>query len=190
MRRAAAAVPKPGGPSDYTLMGRALQYARAVASQTCPITLTITEAEAGAATPWLIVGRFDFDEPVGYAELGEVLVSWRDDSVLERMIDADRLSQIRVVYNDPDDPRGSGDSIVSTMGAWSYMLSDLIRDLLGSGEDDPDSLAVKYEATTVSVFYVYLSAELVRYVTHTKSPSGPGQGPGSVGPKTQTMRMR
>jgi len=128
-------------------------------------SLSLTEAEVSAGTIWLTVGRFDLLEPTSYATLGQALSVVHDDDRLTRLIHPHRMSQIRVVYEDPRARRGEGDSIVSKTGAWSMILSDLIGEILGWGEDDPDALTVRYDETTVSKFYVYFSRELFKYST-------------------------
>ncbi len=134
-----------------------------------PVSLTLTEPEAGASMPWLIVGRFDPLEEIGYEDLADALEVVRDDLVLEAQIHPQRMSQIRIVYADPRAKGGEGDSIVSKSGAWEFVVSDLIGELVGGGgnhdEADPDSLAGRYSETTVPVFYVYFSAQVVQFIT-------------------------
>ncbi len=122
-----------------------------------------TRAEAGATTPWLIVGRYDAQEPIGYLELADALSRVRDDLGLEIAINPTRLSQIRVVYHDPHGHHYEGDSIVSKTGAWEFIVSDLIGELVGTGAEDEDALAVRYAETSVPRFYIYFSASLVDY---------------------------
>lgn len=140
-----------------------LEEIRNLCATVFPCSLTLTRAEAGARTPWLVVGRYDVLEPVGYAELAEALSLVRDDLGLETAIGPQRLSQIRVIYEDPRARRGEGDSIVSKTGAWEFIVSDLIGELVGTGPDDEDALAVRYEETSVGVYYVYFSAEVINY---------------------------
>jgi hypothetical protein len=142
-----------------------LEEIRNICAGVFPCSLDITHAEAGATTPWLVVGRFDAGEPIGYVELAEALSLVRDDLVLETTIDPRRLSQIRVVYRDPQGQQYEGDSIVSKTGAWEFIVSDLVGELIGSGTDDEDALAVRYAETAVPTFYVYFSAALVDYAT-------------------------
>ncbi len=94
-------------------------------------------------------------------ELAEALHVVREDRRLERDIDPWRLSQIRVVFDDPRAKRGEGDSIVSEIGAWSMILSNLIGEIAGWGPEDEDALVNRYEATRVPTFYVYFSSEVV-----------------------------
>lgn len=116
-------------------------------------------------TPWLEVGCYDLLEPVGYADLADAFEAVRDDLLLETEIHPQRMSQIRIVYQDPHSKRGEGDSVVSKIGAWEFVISDLIAELVGAGPEDEDSLAVRYKETAVPKFYVYFSAQLVNYVT-------------------------
>ena len=82
------------------------------------VSLEITEAEPGATTPWLDVGKFDIQDPeVGYQRIAEAFEDLANDLFLEAMIHPQRLSQIRIIYSDPNSKRGEGDSIVSKIGA-------------------------------------------------------------------------
>ena len=73
----------------------------------------------------------------------------RDDVELEKAIDPQRLSQIRVVYRDP---RGVAARrlIVSKIGAWEFIVSDLVFELVGMGPNDGDALAVRYAENLTS----------------------------------------
>ncbi len=130
-----------------------------------PVSLGFTEAETASKTPWLIVGRFDFFEDVSYAELGDAFEALANDLILETRVHPDRLSQIRIIYNDPSDKRGSGDSIVSRIGGWQVVISDILSEILGSGEADEDALATRYRETKIQTFYIYFSSEIVEYET-------------------------
>ena len=118
-------------------------------------------------TPWLVVGRFDLHEPVSYGDLALAFARVQDAQVsellsLEEWVNPQRMSQIRVVFSDPRTVRGEGDSIVSKIGAWQFVLADLVFELVGQGPADPESLAVRYQETRVSTFYVYFSAQVVQ----------------------------
>lgn len=154
-----------------------LEALRNLAAHLFPVSLAITEAEASARTPWLVVGRFDFDQAVSYAELGEVIDIWDQDVMLAARINPQRLSQIRIIYNDPKDVRGASDTVVSKTGAWEYILSDLRNELIGFAPDDPDALAVRYEATAVQTIYVYFSSDIIAYRDAWRGP-------------TQTVKLR
>lgn len=116
-------------------------------------------------TPWLAVGRYDPQEPIGYADLARALNLVRVDLTLEAVIHPQRLSQIRVVYADPDAIRGEGDSIVSKIGAWEFIIAELVREIGGVDDEDEESLARRYQATKVPMFYLYFSSELVQFKT-------------------------
>jgi hypothetical protein len=125
------------------------------------IALTLTEAEGGSRTPWLAVGRFDFTEGApSYEEFGGMFYELANDLILEATIHPDRLSQIRIIYSDPNSDRGEGDSIVSQIGAWQFVVSDIEGEILGGGPDDEGALAVRYAETKVLTWYVYFSSEL------------------------------
>jgi hypothetical protein len=134
-----------------------LEEMRNIAAGVMPMSLEITEAEVGARIPWLVVGRFDPLEDVGYGEIDEVFRTWETDLLLEARIHPQRLSQIRIIYSDPNAKRGEGDSIVSHTGAWESVISEIAAELDPS---DEDSLASRYENTTVPNFYVYFSGQL------------------------------
>lgn len=134
---------------------------RNICASVFPCSMDLTHAEPGAVTPWLVVGRFEAGEPIGYVDLADAFSRVRDDLGLEIAIHRQRLSQIRVVYRDPRGHHGEGDSIVSATGAWEYIVSDLIGELVGAGDEDEDSLAVRYAETSVPRFYVYFSATLM-----------------------------
>lgn len=149
-----------------------LQQIRNIVAGVFPCSMEITDPEAGARTPWLVVGRYDARGPMGYTDLARALTLVRDDGLdgddpfsipLEMQIGRQRLSQIRVVYKDPRAMRGEGDSIVSKIGAWEFVISDLVAELVGTGAEDEDALAVRYAETVVPTFYVYFSSETVSY---------------------------
>ncbi len=129
--------------------------------------LDLTRPESGARTPWLVVGKIDFVEAIDYRTLAEAIRRLRDDLTLEATIGPQRLSQIRVVYRDPRGRRGEGDSIVSKTGAWEFVVSDMLGELVGAGPDDEDSLAVRYAETVVPTVYFYFAADIVPYTTPT-----------------------
>lgn len=157
---------KPGPPDERKLAVGWLERIRNKIAEYFAVSLEITEAEPGATTPWLLVGRFDVQEGgVGYQQIAEAFEGVANDVILEAMIHPQRLSQIRIIYSDPDAKRGESDSIVSKIGSWEFVLGDLIGELVGSGADDEDALAVRYAATRVGTFYVYFSSEILGYVT-------------------------
>jgi hypothetical protein len=116
-------------------------------------------------TPWLAVGRYDPQEPIGYADLAHALNLVRVDLTLEAAIHPQRLSQIRVVYADPEAIRGEGDSIVSKIGAWEFIIAELVREIGGVDDEDEEALARRYQATKIPMFYIYFSSEIVRFKT-------------------------
>ncbi len=119
--------------------------------------------------PWLIVGRFEFLASIGYETVGEVLSAWRDDFALEVAIHPDRLSQIRIVYEDPKERRGDGDDFIAQIGAWAYVTGELVREIVGSGgvvaDDDQRALMARYAQSVVPRMYVYFSPDLMGGVT-------------------------
>lgn len=113
-------------------------------------------------TPWLVVGRYEPRTPIGYRELADALSLVSVDLFLEEAIGPQRLSQIRIVYVDPNTRRGEGDSIVSKIGAWGFVVSDVVFELVGGGGADEDALAVRYKETHVPHFYVYFSEQSIQ----------------------------
>jgi hypothetical protein len=124
-------------------------------------SLDFTEAEIAADRrgPWLVVGKF---QPIGntlYRDLWEVVRDWRDDLVLDSAINPNRIACIRIVYEDPSDKRGSGDSVVSHFGVWDLVVSDMTKEL---DPNDDDSLAARYADTRVRTVYVYFASTVAR----------------------------
>lgn len=119
--------------------------------------------------PWLVVGRFEFLAAIGYETVGEVLSAWRDDFALEVAIHPDRLSQIRIVYEDPNERRSDGDDFIAQIGAWAYVTQELVREVIGSGgvvtDDDQRALMARYAQSIVPRMYVYFSPDLMGGVT-------------------------
>lgn len=152
-------------PNERRLAIGWLSQIRNVIAGVFPCSLDLTSPEAGARTPWIVVGRYEPQAAIGYRELATALADVASDLGLETDINPQRLSQIRIVYSDPRARRGEGDSIVSKIGAWEYIIADLVAEIVGSGPDDEDSLAVRYEETSVPKFYIYFSSTIVNYVT-------------------------
>ncbi len=142
---------------EHQLLVDVLHEMREVAARIVAMSLDITEAEVGARIPWIVVGRFTPAEDCYYSDLAEILATWRDDLVLEAKIHPQRLSMIRIVYADPNAKRGESDSIVSSMGPWEAVISEIAHELDPS---DEDSLAARYKETMVPSFYVYFSTSL------------------------------
>ncbi len=124
-------------------------------------------AALASSALWLVVGRFDPHDAVGYQDLARGLVRVADDFLLEADINPDRLSQIRIVFADMHSTRGEGDSVVSRIGAWTFTIADIITELVGSDIDNPDedSLAGRYRESTIPKFYIYFSTETQVYTS-------------------------
>lgn len=147
---------------ERQLMIDCLNDMRVSSSRIHPTSLSITEPEIGARIPWLVVGRFDFVRgELHYAGLFQILSAWRDDLILEARIHPQRLSQIRIIYSDPASKRGEGDSIVSSIGAWEIVISELAHE---TDPSDEDSLSSRYKHTVVRSLYVYFSGRLASEV--------------------------
>lgn len=155
-----------------------LEHARQDVAEIVPCVLSIVGAEAGTSTAWMIVGRFDLAEGIGYQTLGEIFERLLADDLLTAKIHPERLSQIRVIFHDPNAKRGEGDSIVSKIAGWEFALGDMIGEILGGGPDDPGALAVRYDETAIETFYIYFSSTITAYET-----AGPWA-------KTQTVKWR
>ena len=122
---------------------------------------------------WLVVGKLTPVTPVSYLELAHALARVRDDFLLEAAVNPQRVSQVRVSYEDPRGRRGEGDTIVSKLGAWEFVVSELVFELVGGGGADgfdPDSLAARYAETRVTAFYVYFGGQILRWSTSWRSP--------------------
>ena len=144
-----------------------LEYMRNIAASVVPTSLDIVEPEAASrgVAVWAIVGRFEFLDECDYETLAEILNLWANDLPLEVAINPQRMSQIRIVFEDPHAKRGEGDSIVSQMGAWQFVVADLIGEIVGGGDDDEDALATRYADTKIPRIYVYFSEEILNYST-------------------------
>jgi hypothetical protein len=123
--------------------------------------LDLTEAEIAADTrgPWLVVGKFQPMGHVTYADLWESVRDWRDDLILETTVNPNRISCIRITYEDPNDKRGSSDSVVSQFGTWDLVVSDMTAEL---DPNKDDSLSVRYANTRVVAVYVYFAAAIAK----------------------------
>jgi hypothetical protein len=125
-------------------------------------------AEQAKKSPWLVVGKFTPEDEIGYAELAEAFSRIEGDYLLEAEIDPDRLTQVRIIFDDPKSKLGEGEAIVAKVGAYSFVWSDLIGELVGAGDADSpgeESLAARYKETAVPTFYVFLSEVTVQYKT-------------------------
>ena len=110
--------------------------------------------------------------------IGEMLERIAADDILSARIDPTRVSQIRIIFLDPDArPGKGGGSFVSAIGAWDFIVGDLIGEILGGGDDDDLSLAARYEQTKIPSMYVYFSSDTRTYTT----------APGFL--KTQTVKL-
>jgi hypothetical protein len=128
-------------------------------------TLEGSEAEQARRTPWMIVGRFDPRQTLSYEMLAHGLQVVADDLFIEAAVHPQRLSQIRVEFHDPDDIRREGDTVLSKIGPWEFVVSDLIFELVGASYEDPTegSLASRYARTVVPRFYVFFSSEVLTH---------------------------
>lgn len=142
-----------------------LEVIRDHSAHVSPTTLSIVTPEAASTGAWLVCGRFDLLEPIGYADMGEILERLLADDILAARINPARLSQIRIIYNDPNARRGESDSIVSKIAGWEFALGDLIGEILGGGTDNADALAVRYEHTQIETYYAYFAPTVIEYRT-------------------------
>lgn len=144
-----------------------------------PVDLSITDIGGGHAdllgpaasrarqTPWIIVGRFDPRQELDYQTLARGLEAVAQDLIIEASVHPQRLSQIRVVFHDPNDRRRESDTVLSKIGPWEFVVSDLVGELVGASIESPseDSLAARYAQTNVPMFYVFFSTEIVKHKT-------------------------
>ena len=142
-----------------------LEAVREHAAATAPCSLSITVPEAVSVETWLVVGRFDFVEPVGYAELGRICHDVVEDYILSARVNPGRLTQLRILYDDPSAPKRGGDSIVSRISGWEFTWGDVAGEINGGRDDDADALAVRYEHTQIQTFYVYIAPTTITYST-------------------------
>jgi len=117
------------------------------------------ELAAQKRLPFLIVAKMIPPSGVGYAKLFKTLRAWRDDIELEALIHPQRITGIRITYEDPAAQRGEGDSVVSHAGPWSLVVSEAAHEV---DPNDEDSLASRYRDTVIKAVYVYFSADIVK----------------------------
>lgn len=113
-------------------------------------TLDIVVAEAQRAV-WLAVGRIDFAHALNYLELSNLVARWEADAIAEILIGADRISQLRVIFHDPAWRGKAGNTFLSEMGPWMFLLGAMRGELADLGE--------RYTKTTVPTVYIYFSAQ-------------------------------
>ena len=126
---------------------------------------------------WLITGHLQF-EPLSYLELGEVIDDLLGDHILAAWIHPQRLCRILILFNDPNDRRGSAGARLSKISGWEFALGDLHGELVGGGPDNEENLAARYDETLVSEAFFSFSATIVPYFT--AFPTGP---------RTATLRL-
>ncbi len=149
--------PRTDIPLDAQLVD-ALEMAQDIATSLGhPTSLDIQRAPTSqrSRTPWLVVGRFVFEEPPTYAELWDILSAWETDDELESAIHPQRLSRIRVDYQ-PKRGKG-GEYTIGETGPWELVIS---RSRFQMDASDEDSLASRYSRTVVTSLYVWLSSQL------------------------------
>jgi len=157
-----------------------LEMIRLRIAEVFPVELTITYPGGGAArpedrdresdagpNPWMTVGRFDPGEGIDYQALAIALSLVESDLVIEAAVNPARLSQIRIMFDDPNSKRGEGGDVLSHIGAWTFVLGDAIGDLVGADAQDPTegSLAARYSETMVPTFYIFFARTLVEHRT-------------------------
>jgi hypothetical protein len=165
-------------PTDRELAPGWLETIRQHCAHVADTSLEATTAEVGSIREWMAVGRFDFLDQISYLDIGEMLERIAADDFLSARIDPTRVSQIRIIFLDPDArPGKGGGSYVSAIGAWDFIVGDLIGEILGGGEGDELSLAARYDQSKIPSMYVYFSTDTRTYTT----------APGFL--KTQTVKL-
>jgi hypothetical protein len=168
--------PVQGGDERRLAWGWHEMIAERISEDAFSVNMTLTEAGGGHAdltgsaaqterrTVWLSVGRYEPREDVDYATLAHGLSAVADDLFVEAAIHPQRLSQIRVEFHDPNDKRGAGDTVLSKIGPWEFVISDLVGELVGASWETPTegSLAYRYDQTTVPRFYIFFSEQIVK----------------------------
>lgn len=153
-------------------------------------SLEIVPAETNVSGAWMIVGRFDFLEDVDYEIIGAMLEQVADDIVLEARIHPQRLSQIRILFSDPNAKRGEGDSFVSRIAGWQFVLGDMVGEILGGSAGDESALATRYKESTIPTIYIYFSPTITAYETVWGGSKTKVGGAGSAQKRTQLIRLR
>jgi hypothetical protein len=180
-RRAAKKHP----PKPIDLAPGWLEGIRAAAASVAPTSLEIVEPGS-----WMITGHFILLEPVPYAVFGELLQAILDDSFLLAHVNPQRLCAIRVVFHDPIHPRRENDSFLAKVSGIEFALGDLIGEILGGSPNDESALAVRYEESVVTGFYVSLAGDVKIYETPMpENWAFGGQGTKAT-PKTATVSIK
>lgn len=123
------------------------------------------DATLARETPWMIVGRFDPLEEIGYQMLGAGLKAVERDLLIEAAIHPQRLSQIRVEFDDPNSKRSEDLKVLSKIGPWEFVISDLVGELVGADPEAPTvaSLAERYDETLVPRFYIFFAPTIIKH---------------------------
>jgi len=155
------------GPASPSQLARGwLEAIRDHCAELVPTSLEVTTEDPHTRGVWIAVGRYDFHEPVSYLGLGDILEHVLADDILSARINPNRLTQIRVLFVDPNARERSGPgSYLSKISAWEFALGDLIGEVLGGGASDEMSLAVRYDSSRIPAMYVYFSSETKIYTT-------------------------
>jgi hypothetical protein len=145
--------------SDRELARGWLEAIRDHCARVAATTLEITTDDPQTRGTWIAVGRYDFLEDVSYADVGEMLERVLADDILSARINPNRLSQIRILFLDPDARERSGaGTFVSRIAAWEFAVGDMIGEILGGSASDEHSLAVRYDASKIPSLYIYFGA--------------------------------
>lgn len=128
-------------------------------------TLEGDDARKAQSSPWMIVGRYTPRRTLTYAMLAHGLQVAADDILIEASVHPQRLSQARVEFHDPNDIRREGDTVLSKIGPWEFILTDLVYELVGASYEDPaeGSLASRYAQTVVPRFYLFFSPQVISH---------------------------
>jgi hypothetical protein len=161
-RRAAGKRPPP---SEAELAVGWLERIRDDAAEIAPTSLELVGHNPGDPNLWIRVGRFDFFEGQDYETMGAVLEHLSNDIELEAMIHPMRLSQIRIGYHDPNARHRESDGTISSIGPWSFILGELTGEIAGGGAEDENALAVRYDQSVISEWWVYFSSDIRNYQT-------------------------
>jgi hypothetical protein len=161
-RRAKAKLPPP---TEAELAVGWMERIRDDVSEVALTDMAIVSHNPDDPNLWIIVGRFDFRESVDYETMGAVLDAVAGDIELEAMVHPMRLSQVRIGYHDPTARSRESDGTISSIGAWQYILGELTGEISGSGDDDLNALAVRYQESRIGAFWVYFSGDVRNYQT-------------------------
>ncbi len=158
---------RPGGqPSIIVQLEDAYETMRQLSPYAMSLEIEHSPVTDRGLQPWLLLGDFETQESITWAELGRVFQIWENDLFLAAAINPDRYSLIRIIYlryDEDGEPVGEPEGYSpASSGSWDSVISECVADLIGYDYNDPDedSLAAIYQNTAILSVEVLFSASL------------------------------